>query len=56
MKFKLAPEIKEVEVYGNYTLLVAFDDGKKVKFDVSPYLDHGYFKALAASQGVQGTG
>ena len=37
---------KEVKTLADYRLLVVFENEERRVFDVSPYLDHGVFRAL----------
>lgn len=46
MKYTLAPDVVDVIANSDYTINVTFADGKVVRFDVSPYLDRGYFTEL----------
>jgi Protein of unknown function (DUF2442) len=40
------PEVKSVEPLENYRLKLHFTNGDLKIFDVSPYLDKGFFKEL----------
>ena len=37
---------KEVKTLPDFKLLLVFENGERRLFDVSPYLDHGIFRAL----------
>lgn len=37
---------KEVKTLPDFKLLLIFENGERRLFDVSPYLDHGVFRAL----------
>lgn len=44
------PRVQVVTPKANYRLEIVFDNGEAREFDVSPYLDKGFFKELQSPE------
>ena len=46
MEYCYFPDVVQVVPFGDYTVDVYFDDGKIVRYDVTPFLEEGIFRKL----------